>query len=125
MQGDALSWFKWLHHNNLISNWPTFTGALKLRFGPSTYTNHQVELFKLQKITTVTKYQGLFKKLCNYIMGLTSDTILNCFIFGLHPDIHRELAILNPYFISQAIGLSKLIEDKIKDSKEKPTWFQT
>jgi len=53
------------------------------------------------------------------------NTILNCFISGLHPDICRELAILNPYSISQAIGLSKLIEDKIKDSKQQPTRFQT
>jgi len=58
-------------------------------------------------------------------VGLTPDNILNCFISGLHPDIHKDLAILNPYSISQVIGLSKLIEDKIKDSKQRPTQFQT
>ena len=45
--------------------------------------------------------------------------ILNCFTSGLHPEIRRELAILNPYSISQAIGLAKLIEDKIGFSKPK------
>ena len=52
--------------------------------------------------------------------GLSVKTILNCFTLGLHPEIRRELAILNPYSISQVISLAKLIEDKIKDSKPKP-----
>jgi len=96
MKGEALSWFKWLHQNNLVTDWVSFTCALELRFGPSTYTNHQASLFKLQQVTTVTEYQTRFEKLCNCTVGLTPDIILNCFISGLHPDIRRELSILNP-----------------------------
>jgi len=117
MKGEALSWFKLLHQNNLVTDWVSFTRALELRFGPSTYTNHQALLFKLQQVTTVTEYQTRFEKLCNCTVGLTPDIILNCFISSLHPDIRRELSILNPYSISQAIGLAKLIEDKYCDSK--------
>jgi len=38
----------------------------------------------------------------------------------LQPEIRQELTILNPYSISQAIGLAKVIEDKLRDSKPKP-----
>jgi len=125
MKGEALSWFKWLHPKNLITDWTSFTRALELRFGPSTYPNHQAELFKLQQTTTVPDYQSRFEKLCNCVVGLNPDIILNCFISGLQPEIHRELSILNPYFVSQAIGLAKLIEDKHRDSKPRPQHFLT
>ena len=84
-----------------------------------TYINHQVELFKPQQTSTVTEYQGRFECLCNCVVGLTPETILNCFISGLSIDILREFTILNPYSIAQAIGLAKLIEDKLRDSKPK------
>ena len=105
MKGETPSWFKWLHENNLITDWTSFTRALELRFGPSTYTNHQAELFKLQLTTTISDYQSRFEKLCNCIVGLTPNIILNCFISGLQPEIRKELSILNPYSVSQAIGL--------------------
>lgn len=43
--------------------------------------------------------------------------ILNCFILGLHPKICFEIAISQPTLVSQAIGLAKLVESKIKDVK--------
>ena len=120
MKGPALSWFKWMHQNNLLTYWPSFTRSLELRFGPSSYTNHQAELFKLQQHNTVTEYQTRFEKICNCVIGLSPNTILNYFLSGLQPEIRRELTILNPYSISQAIGLTKVIEDKLRDSKPKP-----
>jgi len=41
----------------------------------------------------------------------------------LHIEICRELTILNSYFIAQAIGLAKRIEDKIRDSKPKQNCY--
>ncbi|XP_050895185.1 uncharacterized protein LOC127101785 [Lathyrus oleraceus] len=83
MQGSALGWFKWLHSTQQLSTWSAFTRALELRFGSSSYVNHQAALFKLR----------------------------------LRADIQRELAILQPHSITQAIGLAKLVEAKILDSK--------
>ncbi|CAJ2638860.1 unnamed protein product [Trifolium pratense] len=62
---------------------------------------------------------GQFEKISNRVLGLPRDTILNCFISGLNPEIRCELAIHRPTVIYQAIGLAKLIESKIKDSKPK------
>ncbi|XP_058752398.1 uncharacterized protein LOC131625563 [Vicia villosa] len=119
MKGDALSWFKWMHNSHLLSDWASFTRALELRFGPSTYDNHQAELFKLKQEGTVVEYQTKFEQLGNQVVGLPQDAILNCFISGLNVDIKNEMAIQRPTNISQAIGLAKLIEAKLKDSKPK------
>src|SRR4051812_38593124 len=121
MKGEALAWFKWMHKNHELRDWFSFTRALELRFGPSTYTNHQAELFKLKQTHSVVEYQAQFEKLGNQVVGLSRDAILNCFISGLIPDIQNEIAIHKPTSISQAIGLAKLIESKLRDSKPKFT----
>lgn len=119
MKGEAPSWFKWMYHNSQLSDWPSFLRALELRFGPSTYENYQAELFKLRQHNSVCEYQSQFERLSNRVYGLTPDALLNCFISGLHPDIRKEIAIIRPTSITQAIGVAKLVEAKIKDSKPK------
>nr|GEV38834.1 hypothetical protein [Tanacetum cinerariifolium] len=47
--GDALSWYKHLSNNNLLSTWSKFIRALETRFGPSTYENHQATLSNFVK----------------------------------------------------------------------------
>ncbi|XP_058746621.1 uncharacterized protein LOC131619549 [Vicia villosa] len=119
MKGDALSWFKWMYQSRLLTDWFSFLKALELRFGPSTFDNHQAELFKLKQDGSVVDYQTKFEKLGTQVIGLPSDAILNCFISGLTNEIQNEMAIHKPTNISQAIGLAKLIESKLKDSKPK------
>lgn len=126
MKGDALSWYKWMYQNHQLFDWVSFSKTLELRFGPSTYENHQAQLFKLRQYGSVSEYQTQFEKLGNRVLGLPPDALLNCFISGLIPEIRHELAVQRPYTITQAIGLAKLIEAKIKDSKSRPTkpYFQ-
>ncbi|XP_058761394.1 uncharacterized protein LOC131634786 [Vicia villosa] len=119
MKGETLAWFKWMHQNNELLDWISFTKALELRFGPSTYANHQAELFKLKQTHLVVEYQAQFENLGNQVVGLSRDAILNCFISGLTPEIQSEIAIHKPVSISQAIGLAKLIESKIRNTKPK------
>jgi len=40
MKGDALSWSKWMYQNQQLFDLISFTKALELHFGPSTYANH-------------------------------------------------------------------------------------
>ncbi|KAL0291809.1 UNVERIFIED_CONTAM: hypothetical protein Sangu_3260700 [Sesamum angustifolium] len=48
MQGDALSWFKWMFTNRQLSSWEAFIrSSLELCFRPSSFDNHQAMLFKL------------------------------------------------------------------------------
>jgi len=55
------------------------------------------------------------------VIGLPPEVLLNCFISGLIPEIRHELAVLKPSTITQAIGLAKLVEVKIKEAKAHPT----
>ena len=119
MKGDTLGWYKWMFQNNQLSDWATFSWSLELRFGPSTYENHQAQLFKLRQSGSITEYQAQFEKLGNRVLGLPPEALLNCFISGLKPDIRNEIAIQRPYTITQAVGLAKLIESKVNDSKPK------
>ena len=117
MRGDALSWFKWMYQNHQFTDWISFIRVLELRFGTSTYANHQAELFKLRQNGTVAEYQKVFEKLCNRVLGLTPEMILDCFISDLIPDIRREMTVLQPNSITQVMGLAKLLESKFQDSK--------
>nr|KYP37503.1 Retrotransposon-derived protein PEG10 [Cajanus cajan] len=120
MTGDALSWYKWLHQNNQLYDWDSFTRALELRFGPSTYENHMAALFKLNQTGSLADYQLNFERLSNKVFGLPPEALLNNFISGLIPEIRVELALLRPLNVSQAMGLAKLVEAKLKDSKPNP-----
>lgn len=73
--------------NHQLTDWETFTHALEVRFRPSSYENHQVELFKLRQYSTVAEYQHRFEKLSNRVFGLNAETLLNCFPFSLSPNI--------------------------------------
>lgn len=53
MQGQALTWFQWMHRNNQISSWPALSKAVEKRFGPPTFLNPQATLFKLKQLSTV------------------------------------------------------------------------
>lgn len=115
-----MGWFQWLHHNHLLTTWEELTRALELRFGPSSFENHQQALFKLQQTGTVSDYQREFERLCNRVIGLPQPAILDCFISGLRLEIQHELAILHPTSITQAIALAKLVETKLQASKPLP-----
>ncbi|KAL0361425.1 UNVERIFIED_CONTAM: hypothetical protein Sradi_3827000 [Sesamum radiatum] len=115
LAGDALGWFKWSHDNGFITSWGVFLQALELRFGPSSYENHRQALFKVRQTGSLMEYQLEFERLCNRVVGLSPESILDCFLSGLRSDIQKELAILHPMTISQAIGLARLIDLKSQD----------
>jgi len=71
MQGPALARFKWLHSNHQLTTWEAFTYTLECRFGPSTYENHQVTLFKLKQVGLVMEYQSQFEMLANRVVNLS------------------------------------------------------
>ncbi|KAL0340386.1 UNVERIFIED_CONTAM: hypothetical protein Sradi_4555400 [Sesamum radiatum] len=67
MEGEALNWFKWMFTNRQLSSWDAFIRALELRFGPSSFANHQAVLFKLRKRGSVAEFQAEFECLCNRV----------------------------------------------------------
>ncbi|GJS82363.1 transposon ty3-I gag-pol polyprotein [Tanacetum coccineum] len=84
MTGDALNWYSWMHSTSQLSTWDKFARDLELRFGPSSYVNHEAALYKLKQTTI---------------------------------DIRRELFLLKPPTLHEAIGMAKLVENKLTASQ--------
>lgn len=108
-RGEALSWFNWMYQNQQLTTSTKFTRAVELRFGPSSFTNHEATLYKHTQTSSVANYQTSFEALSNRVTGLSPRSLLNCFLSGLKPDIQRELQILRPTSITQATELARLI----------------
>ena len=117
MEGPALSWFQWLHRNNMIPSWQEFLQALEVRFAPSYYEDPRGSLFKLTQKGSVQDYLNEFERLANRIVGLPVNFLLSNFIFGLTPDIRREVQALQPQTLMQGTALAKLQEDKLNDQR--------
>ncbi|KAL0317444.1 UNVERIFIED_CONTAM: hypothetical protein Sangu_2158700 [Sesamum angustifolium] len=83
--------------------------------GPSSYENHLQALFKVRQTGSLLDFQLDFERLCNRVVGFSLESISDCFLFGLCFDTQKELAILLPTSISQAIGLARLIDAKLQD----------
>nr|GEZ62120.1 hypothetical protein [Tanacetum cinerariifolium] len=128
--GDALSWYKHLSNNNLLSTWPEFIRALETRFGPSTYENHHATLFKLRQTSTVASYQTKFERISNCVTGLSNEALRNCFIFELRTtkkkgrrplfllsgEIPPRSCVYTPQFLLIAGNECKSESDVIPDS---------
>jgi hypothetical protein len=115
MEGEALSWFQWLHSNNQLLTWPFFLQALESRFAPSLYEDPKGAIFKLYQTSSVREYQTQFEALANRIMGLPPPFHLGCFISGLKPAIHREIQAFQSISLTQVIHLARLQEEKFLD----------
>jgi hypothetical protein len=115
MEGEALTWYQWMHDNGQLTSWPRFLHALELRFAPSQFDDPRGALFKLCQTTTVQAYQAEFEALANRIVGLPHQFYLSCFISGLKPNIRREVQAFQPLSLTHAISLAKLQEDKFTD----------
>lgn len=96
LDGTALSWFQWMHRNDQLPSWSSFLQALELRFAPSLYDDSCGALFKLSQQGCVNSYLAEFEALANRIVGLPTPFLLSYFIFGLAPDICREVLALQP-----------------------------
>ncbi|GJZ44771.1 ty3-gypsy retrotransposon protein [Tanacetum coccineum] len=101
-----------------ISTWEAF-----VRFGPSSFKNHEASLFKLRQTATVETYINEFQLLSTHTPGLSATNLLNCFISGLCDEIQREILLLKPPTLSEAIGMAKLLEEKTNAAKTSRSSF--
>lgn len=108
MEGKALAWFQWMTGNGQFTLWPVFLQALQTRFAPSQYEDPTRALFKLTQQGLVTQYLSEFEDLANRTIGLPLPFLLSCFVFGLTPEIYREVQAHQPLMLVQAAGLARL-----------------
>ena len=121
MEGPAFAWFQWMHRNAQLSSWSAFLHALHSRFASSTYEDPTGLLCKLQKHSSISAYLSEFESLANRIVGLPATFVLSCFISGLSPAIRREVQVLQPVSLVQAVTYARLQEEKFLNAHRPPT----
>lgn len=87
MAGAAHQWFQWLHSFDQLHHWEDFVWKLELCFCPSSFVNHEANLFKLKQTTTITAFLYEFECLSTRVIRLSEQSLLNCFLFGLKDEI--------------------------------------
>jgi len=117
MEGSALAWFQWMHRSGQLSSWSAFLHAIHARFSSSTYEDPTGLLCKLTQQSIVSTYLSKFEALENRIIRLPAPFVLSCFVLGLNPAIRREVQVMQPHSLVQAISFARLHEEKMLDRR--------
>ncbi|KAL5856683.1 hypothetical protein ACOSQ3_004141 [Xanthoceras sorbifolium] len=112
LEGIALQWHRWLTKFRGPLTWVEFTKAVHLRFGPNDYKDPLEALTRLKQTTTVEAYQEAFEKLSHRVDNLPELFLAGCFIAGLHDEIRLDVKVKQPKTLTDAIGVSRLIEER-------------
>ena len=62
-------------------------------------------------------YLSEFEALANRVIGLPAPFVVSCFISGLNPAIPREVQVMQPHSLVQAISFARLHEEKMLDGR--------
>ncbi|XP_073153183.1 uncharacterized protein [Henckelia pumila] len=115
MDGDAGSWYQWMDRNGALFTWEHFAKEIRSRFGSSVYEDPLGNIAKMMPTGSVAQYRTEFEALMNRIEGVTKSMFLNFFIWGLHPEIRRELLITPPGSLNESMTKAQLYEDRNDD----------
>lgn len=113
MEGSALVWFQDAEETGTFRSWDSFTEALQIRFGSSSYDDPMEAITRLRQTSTVSVYKSQFEVLSNRLRGLSESYKLSCFLSGLKDEIRLPIRILHPNSLSSAFGLAKIQEEYV------------
>ncbi|KAL0302715.1 UNVERIFIED_CONTAM: hypothetical protein Sangu_3082900 [Sesamum angustifolium] len=117
MHGEPLSWYKWMFPNHQLSSWMRFFAHWSFVLAHRLLIITRLLFSSFANHGSIAEFQRELERLCNRVVGLPPEVVLNCFISVLRSDIQRELAVLQPFSISQAVGLAKLVEAEFLDAR--------
>nr|GFD32735.1 transposon Ty3-G Gag-Pol polyprotein [Tanacetum cinerariifolium] len=109
----ALQWHRWFTKTRGPLTWTKFTTALLGRFGPTDYEDPSESLHRLTQVMTAAAYIETFERLSQRVDGLPESFLCGCFIGGLKEEIHLEVKLKKPRILSEAIGLARLVDEKM------------
>ncbi|KAJ8752156.1 hypothetical protein K2173_003764 [Erythroxylum novogranatense] len=126
LEGIALQWHRWLSKFQGPLTWEELTRAIFKRFGPTEYDPSEA-LSRLKQTTTVVDYQQEFEKLSHRVDNLPASFLVGSFIAGLREEIRLDVKIKQPRTLSDAIGVTRLVEErnllqKKQSTTSKPSW---
>ncbi|KAJ0436024.1 putative nucleotidyltransferase, Ribonuclease H [Helianthus annuus] len=117
LDGIALQWHRWFTKLKGPTTWREFSQALLARFGPTDYENPAEALSRLKHTTTIAHYQETFEKLSHQVDGLSEEFLTASFIGGLKDEVRLEVKMKKPRSLMDAMGLSRMAEEKLNLSK--------
>ncbi|KAF3774637.1 hypothetical protein EJ110_NYTH52673 [Nymphaea thermarum] len=109
LEEEAMEWYCFWEEDFPNSTWDVFKKELLLRFGDTSYVNHEIELRNLKQTSTVQDYQ--------YICGVKNRPVeskIAHFIGGLNEDIQIEMLRDPPTELRKCFALAKTIEEQFK-----------
>ncbi|XP_077251400.1 uncharacterized protein LOC143890563 [Tasmannia lanceolata] len=114
LESEALQWFQWYEKVHKNMEWKGLTLALCVRFGPTDFHEFDSTLNKLQQTASVREYQKQFERLSNMVEGWTEKALVGTFVGGLKDELAGEVQVFCPKTLNDAIGLARMIEEKIQ-----------
>ncbi|XP_062104440.1 uncharacterized protein LOC133815643 [Humulus lupulus] len=120
LEGVSCTWFQWMEKSGSFTDWESFLRALQQRFGTSIYDDPLGRISKLMQKGRVSDYRAEFEALMPRITGVPESMFLNFFIWGLKVEIRRELLMLPPKDLADAMAKAQLFEDRHDDWASRP-----
>ncbi|XP_062109866.1 uncharacterized protein LOC133821735 [Humulus lupulus] len=120
LEGVSCTWFQWMEKSGSFTDWESFLRALQQRFGTSIYDDPLGRISKLTQKGRVSDYRAEFEALMPRITGVPESMFLNFFIWGLKVEIRRELLMLPPKDLADAMAKAQLFEDRHDDWVSRP-----
>uniref|UniRef100_A0A5K0V1Z5 Retrotransposon gag domain-containing protein n=1 Tax=Nymphaea colorata TaxID=210225 RepID=A0A5K0V1Z5_9MAGN len=119
LEEDAMQWYWFWEEDYPNATWDLFKEELLLRFGETSYVNHEIELRNLKQTTTVQDYQSKFEKLSSMVKNRPEESKIAHFIGGLDEDIQIEMLRDPPTELRRCFALAKTIEEQLKRREAK------
>ncbi|KAF3773606.1 hypothetical protein EJ110_NYTH54757 [Nymphaea thermarum] len=94
------------------ATWDFVKDELLLRFGDTTYVNHEIELRNLKQTSSVQEYQTKFERLSSMVKNRPVESKIAHFIGGLNEDIQIEMLRDPPTELRRCFALAKVIEEQ-------------
>ena len=120
LEGWAYNWYMWWKKmtNICAYSWDTFKNDFFKRFEDVTKKDFFVKITKLQKKGDVEEYTYEWEALAMRVPELTNVQRLQTYVSGLKPYIREELELYNVFNLDKARCKEKIIEEKIKRSRQ-------
>ncbi|KAF3772000.1 hypothetical protein EJ110_NYTH57288 [Nymphaea thermarum] len=110
----AIEWYCFWEEDFPNATWDFFKEELLLRFGDTTYVNHEIELRNLKQTSSVQEYQTKFERLSSMVKNRPVESKIAHFIGGLNEDIQIEMLRDPPTELRRCFALAKVIEEQFR-----------
>ncbi|KAF3771612.1 hypothetical protein EJ110_NYTH60024 [Nymphaea thermarum] len=116
----AIEWYCFWEEDFPNATWDFFKEELLLRFGDTTYVNHEIELRNLKQTSSVQEYQTKFERLSSMVKNRPVESKIAHFIGGLNEDIQIEMLRDPPTELRRCFALAKVGADAgaVKNPRE-------